>query len=247
MQRSAGRNQGKAGRQHGARGIAGVQKKKRRAAQDPARGGKPALPCKAPARGEACGHVGARTASCARAQGRTRPFGGAARRGSGGEGREGRGREGKGSQVCRKPCAASADRRGASSRTQGGKRSRAQACICRSKGRGRRLAPGGGLLCMGSGGNSAAQAAEGRVPAKAPRGARGPLGKNGGPCPISAAVCWAIKKPRRARILGRTGGALPGRLSGGALPVRRPAPSPEPVYRSHPASPRAADRRGALK
>ena len=28
MQRSAGRNQGKAGRQHGARGIAGVQKKK---------------------------------------------------------------------------------------------------------------------------------------------------------------------------------------------------------------------------
>ena len=88
---------------------------------------------------------------------------------------------------------------------------------------------------------------EGRVPAKAPRGARGPLGKNGGPCPISAAVCWAIKKPRQARILGRTGGALPGRLSGGALPVRRPAPLPEPVYRPHPASPRAADRRGALK
>jgi len=83
---------------------------------------------------------------------------------------------------------------------------------------------------MGSGGNSAAQAAEGRVPAKAPRCTRGPLGKNGGTCPISAAVCWAIKKPRRARILGRTGGALPGRLSGGALPVRRPAPSPEPAY-----------------
>lgn len=167
--------------------------------------------------------------------------------GNWGEGREGRGREGKGSQVCRKPCAASADRRGASSRAQGGRRSRAQACICRSKGRGRRLAPGGGLLRMGGGGNSAAQAAEGRVPAKAPRGARGPLGKNGGPCPISAAVCWAIKTPRQARILGRTGGALPGRLSGGALPVRRPAPSPEPVYRPHPASPRAADRRGALK
>ena len=45
--------------------------------------------------------------------------------------------------------------------------------------------------------------------------------KNGGPCPICAVVRWATRKPRRARALDTTGGALPGQLSGGALPVRR--------------------------